>query len=355
MVEPLGMKTRIVALIVGLAALLAGCGGGGKGGGLTAVIVNPSIITMPAGSTQQFVASVVGSSDQKVDWSVNGGGGTITASGLYTAPSNAGTYVIRATSKRDSKVSGGATITVQGSSGSVSIVFKNSDMQPVIVPLSRFKVEAQVSGSADTGVEYTVESANGGTITSTGVWTAPGTAGNYVLVATSKADTTKFVKRTVTVSSDVLIKWTIKDKGDIIMRMRTDEAPATSANLVSLVNEKFYDGIVMHRYEPGFVIQFGDPLTKTLPLSDPSIGSGGPGYTIPFETNPLLHEKYAVAMARSQAMDSGGSQIYICLEPQPGLDGQYCVFGAVTSGFGTVDSLRKGDVITSAVTQPVTD
>ncbi|MER3496784.1 MAG: peptidylprolyl isomerase, partial [Armatimonadota bacterium] len=99
----------------------------------------------------------------------------------------------------------------------------------------------------------------------------------------------------------------IEGRGEIIVALHPSEAPNTCANFVSLINESFYDGIIFHRYEPGFVVQGGDPLTKTLPLTDPSIGTGGPGYTIPFESNNLRNEKYSLAMARAQDLNSGGS------------------------------------------------
>ena len=82
------------------------------------------------------------------------------------------------------------------------------------------------------------------------------------------------------------------------------------------------------------------------------IGTGGAGYTIPFEANSLLHEHYSLGMARSQDLDSGGSQWYICLNALPELDGNYVVFGKVASGESVVDALRRGDKITRAVVIP---
>ena len=135
-------------------------------------------------------------------------------------------------------------------------------------------------------------------------------------------------------------------------RLDPAQAPITSANFVTLVNKGFYDGIKFHRYVAGFVIQGGDPQTKTLPIDDPAIGTGGPGDTIPFEANSLLHLKYSLAMASTGVMVGGGSQFYICLEDQPTLDGKYAVFGTTTSGQAIVDALRVGDTILSAITIP---
>lgn len=133
------------------------------------------------------------------------------------------------------------------------------------------------------------------------------------------------------------------NKGKIVFDMRPDKAPETVANFVKLANKGFYNGTKWHRVEPGFVIQGGDPLSKdSLPQND---GTGGPGYTIKAEFNDLQHLTGTVAMARSQDPDSAGSQFYICLGPQPNLDGQYTVFGQVVEGMDVVNSIQVGDVM----------
>jgi peptidyl-prolyl cis-trans isomerase B (cyclophilin B) len=120
----------------------------------------------------------------------------------------------------------------------------------------------------------------------------------------------------------------------------------------------------VHRVVPGFVAQMGDPLTKGLTAKsvaaivaraeagapkagDRAIGTGGPGWTIPFEPNDLLHDLGAVAMGRTQDPNSAGSQFYVTLAPAHQLDGQYAVFGSVVSGMDVVDKLAVGDLITS--------
>ncbi|HEY5506745.1 MAG TPA: peptidylprolyl isomerase, partial [Coriobacteriia bacterium] len=147
-------------------------------------------------------------------------------------------------------------------------------------------------------------------------------------------------------------------KGDFVVTLNTDKAPATSANFLKLVKAKFYDGLLVHRVEPGFVVQAGDPLTKgmtpdalerALASGEPPVGTGGPGWSIPLEQTGLLHERGVIAMARSQDPDSAGSQFYITLGPAPHLDGAYAVFGAVTQGMDIVDTLAVGDKIVSAV------
>jgi peptidyl-prolyl cis-trans isomerase B (cyclophilin B) len=108
--------------------------------------------------------------------------------------------------------------------------------------------------------------------------------------------------------------------------------------------EGFYDGTRFHRVEPGFVIQGGDPLSKT---NDPAVGTGGPGYYLKQEFNDRPHLDGTVSMARATDPDSAGSQFFICLGPQSFLDGQYTAFGQVTTGLDVVHSIEKGDVMES--------
>jgi peptidyl-prolyl cis-trans isomerase B (cyclophilin B) len=159
---------------------------------------------------------------------------------------------------------------------------------------------------------------------------------------------------------------TIKtDKGVVVVTLNTAKAPKTSANFLKLVKAGFYNGLRIHRVVPGFVVQAGDPLTKGLSgralvdimarredgapaPKDPAVGTGGPGWTIPFEDTGLLHDRGVLAMARAQDPDSAGSQFYITLAAAHNLDGGYAVFGLVTQGMDVVDTLAVGDKIISA-------
>ena len=114
-------------------------------------------------------------------------------------------------------------------------------------------------------------------------------------------------------------------------------APVTTKNFIELARSGFYNGLTFHRYVPGFVIQGGDPKGD---------GTGGSANKIKLEIHEeLKHETGALGMARSMNPDSASSQFYVCLEPQPGLDGSYAVFGMVIEGMDVVESLRKGDVM----------
>jgi peptidyl-prolyl cis-trans isomerase B (cyclophilin B) len=128
------------------------------------------------------------------------------------------------------------------------------------------------------------------------------------------------------------------ERGTIVMELYPESAPKTVANFEKLVNKGFYNGLTWHRVVPDFVIQGGDP---------DGTGAGGPGYTVPAEIKEK-HLRGSVATARTgdevnPTRESSGSQFYICLEPQPGLDGQYTVFGGVIKGMDAVDQIQKGD------------
>lgn len=126
-------------------------------------------------------------------------------------------------------------------------------------------------------------------------------------------------------------------KGDIVFSFFPDEAPLHCAAFIKLARAGFYDGLNFHRYEPGFVIQGGDPNAN---------GTGGPGYNLDAEFNEHPHIQGTVAMARSANPNSAGSQFYIVLKDAPSLNRQYTVFGHVVEGQHVVDQIRAGDVMT---------
>jgi peptidyl-prolyl cis-trans isomerase B (cyclophilin B) len=134
------------------------------------------------------------------------------------------------------------------------------------------------------------------------------------------------------------------NKGVIRFTFFGQDAPNHVAAFIERAREGFYDGTKFHRVEPGFVVQGGDPLSKT---DDPRVGTGGPGYNLKAEFNPNPHLDGTVSMARAQDPDSAGSQFYICLGPQSFLDGNYTVFGQVTQGLDVVHDIARGDVMES--------
>ncbi|HVR98888.1 MAG TPA: peptidylprolyl isomerase [Thermoanaerobaculia bacterium] len=126
-------------------------------------------------------------------------------------------------------------------------------------------------------------------------------------------------------------------KGTVRVRLACPEAPLTCLNFLQLAGQGYYDGLRFHRVVPDFVAQGGDPRGD---------GVGGPGYSIRDEINRLRYERGAVGMALA-GPDTGGSQFFFTLTPQPHLDGGYTVFGQVVAGDEVLDQLVQGDRIES--------
>ncbi|MCH5344588.1 MAG: peptidylprolyl isomerase [Acetatifactor sp.] len=125
--------------------------------------------------------------------------------------------------------------------------------------------------------------------------------------------------------------------GDIIkLELYPDIAPISVNNFISLINKKFYDGLIFHRVIRGFMIQGGCPEGS---------GMGGPGYCIKGEfsangvDNTLKHTEGVLSMARAQPFDSAGSQFFIMHKNSPHLDGSYAAFGKVIEGMDTVNKI----------------
>jgi cyclophilin family peptidyl-prolyl cis-trans isomerase/HEAT repeat protein len=123
--------------------------------------------------------------------------------------------------------------------------------------------------------------------------------------------------------------------GTIELALDLVEAPLTSLSFVRLAQSGYFNGLTFHRVIPGFVAQGGDPRGD---------GGGGPGSTLRCEYNGRPYGRGSLGMALSRK-DTGGSQFFITMEPQPHLDGAYTHFGRVLSGMEIVDRLRPGDVI----------
>jgi len=176
----------------------------------------------------------------------------------------------------------------------------------------------------------------------------------------------------INAQTSVILKTTV---GDIIIKLY-DETPKHKANFIKLVSQGYYDGVLFHRVIPQFMIQTGDPDSRTAEPGQP-LGSGGPGYTIPAEFSPVLfHKKGALAAARQSDQvnpqkESSGSQFYIVqgqvytnsqldalvssnkhlpfssaeriayttIGGTPHLDNAYTVFGEVIEGLDIVDKI----------------
>jgi len=138
-------------------------------------------------------------------------------------------------------------------------------------------------------------------------------------------------------------------KGSFEVETYPNEAPKTVEHILALVKKNFYNGLRVHRYEPGFVVQFGDPQTRDMTKRD-SWGTGGSGQAIGVsEVSPKRpHQTGAVAAAYARDPRSADSQVYVVLSPQPQLNKGFTVFGQVISGMEIVNQLRVPDVIRRA-------
>jgi peptidyl-prolyl cis-trans isomerase B (cyclophilin B) len=127
------------------------------------------------------------------------------------------------------------------------------------------------------------------------------------------------------------------DFGDITLKFFPKLAPNHVNNFIELTKTGFYNGTIFHRVIPGFVIQGGDPNSKSHEKA--RHGTGGPGYCLKAEFNSKPHKRGILSMARSSHPDSAGSQFFICVSDVPSLDKKYTVFGEVTQGMDVVDKI----------------
>jgi peptidyl-prolyl cis-trans isomerase B (cyclophilin B) len=123
--------------------------------------------------------------------------------------------------------------------------------------------------------------------------------------------------------------------GKIELKFFPDVAPNHVDNFIQLSKKGFYDGVIFHRVIPDFMIQGGDPKSKSH--NKAGHGTGGPGYTLKAEFNKMPHKRGALSMARMRDPDSAGSQFFICVKASPFLDGKYTVFGEVVKGMDVAD------------------
>ena len=127
----------------------------------------------------------------------------------------------------------------------------------------------------------------------------------------------------------------LKD-GRVVIEMRPDLAPNHVAQIKKLAREGKYDGVVFHRVIDGFMAQTGDPT---------GTGMGGSGTKLKAEFNKGRHQRGTCSMARAGHPDSADSQFFICFGDASFLDGQYTVWGEVTSGMENVDKIKRGEPV----------
>ena len=139
-------------------------------------------------------------------------------------------------------------------------------------------------------------------------------------------------------------------KGAIEIETFPEDAPKTVQHIVALVKKNFYNGLRFHRAEPNFLVQVGDPQSRDM--SREAWWGRGPGSGNPIGvaeiTKKRRHAPGTVAMAHVGDPKLADSQFYIIIQPRPGLDGKYTIFGRVTSGMDVVGKLKKADILKRA-------
>lgn len=181
---------------------------------------------------------------------------------------------------------------------------------------------------------------SGGETTDTAATTATvtETTTSAAVETTSSATTTAPQQEKATMSqSDSKVAEIHTSAGEIDIRFFPDVAPNHVKNFISLAEKGFYNGTKFHRVIPGFMVQGGDPNTKS---GDPSMwGTGGSGTNIKAEFNSVPHKRGIVSMARSNSPDSASSQFFIVVADSNFLDNNYTVFGQVTKGMDVADKI----------------
>ena len=135
-----------------------------------------------------------------------------------------------------------------------------------------------------------------------------------------------------------IVTITMTDGSVMKAELYPEIAPQSVNNFISLINKKYYDGLIFHRVIKGFMIQGGCP---------DGTGMGGPGYSIKGEftqngfTNDLKHTEGVLSMARAMNPNSAGSQFFIMHKTSPHLDGSYAAFGKVTEGMDVVNKIAE--------------
>ena len=132
-------------------------------------------------------------------------------------------------------------------------------------------------------------------------------------------------------------------KGTIAIELYPADAPKTVEHVVALAKRNFYNGLRVHRVEPGFVVQFGDPQTRDM-TKRALWGTRGSGRPVGVGELKRIHRLGSVAMAHGGDPKGADAQLYILLSNgRPTLDGKYSVFGQVTSGMDVARKLTDGD------------
>jgi hypothetical protein len=198
-------KTRNT-LALGVAALLVACGGGPPPAGQSVVVVTtPSQVELAPGASARFAASVTGTADTSVKWTVaEVGGGTVDANGLYTAPAVEGVFHVRAASSAVPDVSAVSVVTVRNASAGQGVAVSVNPASAAVDACGKVTFAASVTGATSSAANWSVLEAGGGTVAN-GVYSAPQAPGTYHVVATSTADPARSATATVVVGAEKVL------------------------------------------------------------------------------------------------------------------------------------------------------
>lgn len=211
------------ALFVTVALLLSSCAGCDA----PSITLTPASATLLGGQRQEFTARVLGVSNTEVSWSVEeSGGGSINGQGVYTAPYGKGTYHVKATSVENPELSATAEVTV---SGSVSgLIVTVAPASATVGAGDQLQFVASVAGGSSAAVNWSImEGTAGGTVTATGLYTAPATAGTYHVVASAESDPGAYAIAEVTVTSGSSINVTVNPATKTLGVLETQQFTAT--------------------------------------------------------------------------------------------------------------------------------
>lgn len=240
---------------------------GGSGGGIpasVAISVTPSTASVVAGATQQFNATVTGSSNQAVSWSVQeSGGGSVSVAGLYTAPSAAGSFHVVAQSLADTAKSASALVSVTPPPVAISL----TPTSATVAVGATQQFTALVTGSTNTAASWSVQESAGGIVSASGLYTAPASGGTFHVIANAAADASKSASAAVSVKPASPVAVTLSLVGGVPSIAWTAPAGATAGLQYQLLRST----------DATTFSALGNPVAAS-PETDPSATAGGPYY-----------------------------------------------------------------------------
>lgn len=163
-------------------------------------------------------------------------------------------------------------------------------------------------------------------------------------MTTMLAATLVFLQTAIYLPTGPKIQFTMASGKSFVITTDPKASPKTVAHILALVRSGFYNKQRVHRVE-SWVTQWGDPLSKTAPMSDPKMGEGGSGRDVPFEESLIDFERGVVGVASTGLQVGGDSQLFVLKKDTLRLYRSYAVVGLVTKGMDVVDGIEKGDRI----------